>query len=200
MPCINGKFYMNPAYGRGVESARNAEAATQQDEVETRDQDAHWVTIAGRHVLIQEGKAGPNKEESAPKRQNHPEVRPLPSSGRASIYADSFQGKKTANGDTFDQDGYTAALLPRSRWHAARLGTRVQLTHDGNTVVVEINDRGAGDGNPNSTRALDLSRAAASALTGRDINNDGDARNVGLIRLDKIEVVSRDTPLGPVEH
>lgn len=67
-------------------------------------------------------------------------------------------------------------------------------------MVVEINDRGAGDRNPESTRTLDLSRKAASALTGQPINNDQDAKRVGLIRLDKIQVVPANTPLGPVRH
>ncbi len=80
------------------------------------------------------------------------------------------------------------------------LGTRVRLTHDGNRVVVEINDRGAGDRDPQSTRVLDLSHAAASALTGQDINDDENAKNAGLIKLDRIEVVPADTPLGPVRH
>jgi rare lipoprotein A len=111
-----------------------------------------------------------------------------------------FDGKKTANGERFDQNGYTAALLPRTRWHAVRLGTRVELTHDANSVVVELNDRGTGDKDPESQRTLDLSHAAASALTGRDINDDEDAKKVGLIRLDKIKVVPPDTPLGPVKH
>lgn len=70
-----------------------------------------------------------------------------------------------------------------------RLGTRVEVEHDGKSVIVEINDRGAGDSNPESTRALDLSHAAASALTGRDIKDDDDAKKVGIIRLDKIKIV-----------
>jgi hypothetical protein len=81
-----------------------------------------------------------------------------------------------------------------------RLGTRVEVEHDGKSVVVEINDRGAGDNNPESTRVLDLSRAAASALTGRDIRDDDDAYKVGIVKLDKIKVVPADTPLGPVQH
>lgn len=126
--------------------------------------------------------------------------KPLPTSGQASIYADMFDGQKTSNGDVFDQKGYTAALLPRSRWHAVPLGTRVELTHDGKRVVVEINDRGAGDRNPNSSRALDLSHAAASALVGHSVRNDDDAKRVGLIRLDHIKIVPGDTPLGPVQN
>jgi rare lipoprotein A len=198
MPFINGKSYMNPAYGRAVERARANEtvssdnAARQSQGREAHeDENGHWVTIDGNHVLIQEGSAG---------RKSKPPQKPLPAFGQASIYADSFAGKKTANGETFDQNGYTAALLPRTRWHAVRLGTRVQLTHDDNSVVVEINDRGAGDKNPESPRTLDLSHAAASALTDREINDDDDAKKVGLIRLDKIKIVPPDTPLGPVPH
>ena len=231
MPFIDGRYYMNPAYGRALQRARAAEAARDAEAkanrqrsrslqllpsfedagvpsgqpiprardadtpgVELLDSESgspqqqeggHWVTIDGRHVLIHE-----------------PQVKskPLPSSGQASIYADSFEGRKTANGATFHQNGYTAALLPRSRWQALPLGTRVELTHEGNSVVVEVNDRGAGDRNPQSTRALDLSRQAASALTGQPINNDQDAKTVGLIRLDKIRVVPGNTPLGPVRH
>lgn len=75
----------------------------------------------------------------------------------------------------------------------------MELSHNGNRVVVEVNDRGAGDRNPNSPRVFDLSRAAASSLTARDIGNDDESKNVVLIRLDKIRVVSADTPLGPVK-
>lgn len=191
MPFINGKFYMNPAYGRALENARASEATSSQPDRQQRDSGAHWVTIDGRHVLIQETKGGGAE---------HQAQKPLPHSGHASIYADSFEGKKTANGETFKQNGYTAALLPRSRWHAVRLGTRVEVEHDGKSVIVEINDRGAGDNNPESTRVLDLSHAAASALTGRDIKDDDDAKKVGIIRLDKIKIVPADTPLGPVQH
>ena len=206
MPFINGRFYMNPAYGRALEQARAAETASSQHARQQQDPNSHWVTLDGRHVLIHETQANPNathqeqKQKSGPMHHRHPTSRPLPPSGQASIYADSFEGRKTANGETFSQNGYTAALLPRSRWHAVPLGTRVQLTHDSNRVVVEINDRGAGDSDPKSTRALDLSHAAASALTGQDINDDEDAKNAGLIKLDRIEVVPADTPLGPVRH
>ena len=66
MPFINGRFYINPAYGRVLERARAAEADSrhaepkgQQDRVplfvlanSEPEQDAHWVTINGQHVLI----------------------------------------------------------------------------------------------------------------------------------------------------
>lgn len=80
------------------------------------------------------------------------------------------------------------------------LGTHLKLTHDGNSIVVEVNDRGAGDRDPNSTRALDLSRVAASALTGQDIKNDHDANQMGLIQLDNIQTVPLSTPVGPVPN
>lgn len=59
MPFINGKFYMNPAYGRAVEDARDAEAPSQSDDSIKRaqpDGDGHWVTINHHHVLIDEGR------------------------------------------------------------------------------------------------------------------------------------------------
>ena len=127
MPFINGRFYVNPAFGRSVESARAATA--HEYEPPQKEQDGHWVTIAGRHVLIQSAGSEPNvsrQHQGDKSKAAHPKPPArmvLPESGFASIYADSFDGRTTANGETFDQDGYTAALLPRSRWHALQLGT-----------------------------------------------------------------------------
>lgn len=77
-------------------------------------------------------------------------------SGRASYYADKFQGRKTANGETFRQSGKTAAhkTLP--------FGTKVTVKNlnNGKTVKVRINDRGpfvAG-------RIVDLSKKAAKKI------------------------------------
>jgi len=74
-------------------------------------------------------------------------------SGEASWYGGSFQGRRTANGESFDTSTYTAAskTLP--------FGTRLRVCHDG-CVTVRINDRGPYVGG----RILDLSRAAASAV------------------------------------
>jgi rare lipoprotein A len=76
--------------------------------------------------------------------------------GLASYYADKYQGRKTANGETFDTAKLTAAhkTLP--------FGTRVRVTNldNGKSVEVRINDRGpyvAG-------RVIDLSPAAAKKL------------------------------------
>jgi rare lipoprotein A len=209
MPFINGKFYMNPAYGRAVESARrsgaipNQNTARQSQTHDDADEDGHWVTINGQHVLIDGSSQAQNPAVRRHPRQSAEKTadqarQTLPSSGQASIYADKFNGRKTANGEIFDQNGYTVALLPRIRWHAVPLGTHVELTHDGTRIVVEVNERGKGDSNSDSARVLDLSHAAASALTGRAVNDDDDAFAVGVIRLDKIKVLLKDTPLGPV--
>jgi hypothetical protein len=53
MPLINGKFYMNPAYGRALEDARAGEEASPHNGSSQQGPDSHWVRINGRHVLIQ---------------------------------------------------------------------------------------------------------------------------------------------------
>lgn len=76
--------------------------------------------------------------------------------GQASYYANKFQGRKTANGEIFDQKKFTCAsnVLP--------LGTWIKVTNlkNGRTVVVKINDRI----HPKMKRIVDLSRAAANKL------------------------------------
>jgi rare lipoprotein A len=76
--------------------------------------------------------------------------------GRASYYADSLAGNKTASGERYDPRELTAAH------RKLRFGTVVDVTRsDGRTVRVRINDRGpfAGKG-----RIIDLSRRAAEEL------------------------------------
>jgi rare lipoprotein A len=76
--------------------------------------------------------------------------------GIASYYADDFNGKKTANGETYDMNGLTAAhrSLP--------FGTKVRVTNleNGRQVVVRINDRGPFQ----LSRIIDLSLGAAKEL------------------------------------
>jgi rare lipoprotein A len=77
-------------------------------------------------------------------------------SGIASRYADNLQGRRTANGERFDQRSYTAAhkTLP--------FGTYLRVTNKRNkrSVIVRINDRG-----PHvKGRVLDLSTVAARAI------------------------------------
>src|SRR3954471_22632817 len=82
--------------------------------------------------------------------------------GRASYYADKFQGRKTANGETFKQRKKTAAhrTLP--------FGTKVTVKNlsNGKTVKVRINDRGPFV----KGRMIDLSKKAAKKI---DIVNAG---------------------------
>ena len=75
-------------------------------------------------------------------------------SGTASYYAAKFDGRRTASGETFDNDDYTAAhrTLP--------FGTMVRVTRDGRSVVVKINDRGPFT----KGRVIDVSQAAARDL------------------------------------
>lgn len=74
-------------------------------------------------------------------------------SGRASWYG---SGKRTANGERFNPNGYTAAhrSLP--------FGTRVRVTNrsNGRSVVVRINDRGPFVGG----RVIDLAHGSARAI------------------------------------
>lgn len=76
--------------------------------------------------------------------------------GVASYYADKFNGRRTASGETFHNGGYTAAhrSLP--------FGSKVRVTNpaNGKSVVVRINDRGPFHGG----RLIDLTKSAASAL------------------------------------
>lgn len=76
--------------------------------------------------------------------------------GRASFYADRFEGRATASGDTFSNSDMTAAhrSLP--------FGTKVQVTNlrNGRNAIVTINDRGPYVGN----RLIDLTHRAASRL------------------------------------
>ena len=85
-----------------------------------------------------------------------PQVKPIVQTGKASFYAMSFAGKKTASGEIFDPEALTMAhrTLP--------LGARVRVTNLRNqrNVEVVVNDRGpAVEG-----RIADLSPAAARAI------------------------------------
>jgi rare lipoprotein A len=95
-------------------------------------------------------------QRKATRQQNSREMQKKVIRGQASWYGPGFHGKKTASGEIFDQGRLTAAhkTLP--------LGTKAKVTNleNGNSVEVEINDRGPYVGD----RVIDLSRAAANAL------------------------------------
>ena len=86
----------------------------------------------------------------------HPLRAVMSTLGMASFYSNSFDGKRTANGETFDQKLMTAChkTLP--------FGTLVRVINvaTGRSVVVRINDRGV----LTPSRVIDLSHAAASEL------------------------------------
>ena len=99
--------------------------------------------------------------------------------GVAAWYGGKFQGRMTANGETFDLHAYTAAhrTLP--------FGTLVRVRHacNGRHVIVRINDRGPYGGG----RIIDLSQAAA--------------REIGIYRKGRckveLQVVDGDAQPGP---
>lgn len=72
----------------------------------------------------------------------------------ASWYGPGFHGRKTANGERFNQNAMTAAhkTLP--------FGTMVRVSHGKKSVTVRINDRGPYV----RGRSIDLSKAAARAI------------------------------------
>lgn len=82
--------------------------------------------------------------------------RKITEAGKASYYADKFEGRKTSNGETFKQRKKTAAhkTLP--------FGTKVTVTNltNGKTVKVRINDRGPFV----KGRVIDLSKKAAKKI------------------------------------
>src|SRR6476659_1006487 len=76
--------------------------------------------------------------------------------GTASYYSNSFNGKKTANGEIYSHKKMTAAcnVLPLGTW------IRVTNLRNGKSVVVKTTDRL----HPRMRRLVDLSSAAAKKL------------------------------------
>ena len=76
--------------------------------------------------------------------------------GVASYYGPGFHGRRTANGETFNQNAMTAAhrTLP--------FGTKLKVTNlaNGQSAIVRVNDRGPYAGG----RVIDLSVAAAKQI------------------------------------
>lgn len=82
--------------------------------------------------------------------------------GGASYYADKYDGRQTASGETFRQNKFTAAHK------TLKFGTMVRVKNlkNGKTVDVKINDRGPFV----QGRIIDLSRVAAEKI---DLIQDG---------------------------
>ena len=96
--------------------------------------------------------------------------------GTASYYSNSFNGKKTANGEIYSHKKMTAAcnVLP--------LGTWIKVTNlrNGKSVIVKTNDRL----HTRMKRVVDLSRKAADKL---------DYVKSGLTRV-RVEVIGKKKP------
>ncbi len=81
----------------------------------------------------------------------------------ASWYGEQHRGLPMANGQRFDPDNLTAAS-----WFFD-LGTKVVVTHENRSVVVEITDRGPAKRLVQAGRRIDLSRAAFAKLANPDL-------------------------------
>lgn len=94
--------------------------------------------------------------------------------GIASYYHPKFEGRKTATGEIFTNDKFTAAS------NTLRMNTYVKVTNqsNGRVVYVKINDRM----NANNHRLLDLTEAAADQLG---------YRKAGLAKV-SMEIVSEE--------
>ena len=90
-------------------------------------------------------------------RYGKPSSPSLPTVGIASWYGPGFHGKRTANGERFDQDGLTAA---HCCWPFG-VQVKVTLLSTGKSVLVRINDRMPLN---RKGRIIDLSRGAARAI------------------------------------
>jgi rare lipoprotein A len=108
----------------------------------------------GRTWLPENNSASPASSTSA--RVILQEESVLVAEGKASYYASNFHGKKTASGEVFNLNRFTAAhrTLP--------FGTNVKIINlnNGKNVLVRINDRG-----PHLRgRIIDISPAAAKEI------------------------------------
>lgn len=168
MPFINGKYYMNPAYGRALESVAGDESGATAAGGQNGEA-GHWVTIDHHHVLIRR----PHGQQS-----KHPRKIKI-FRGDATYY--NLPGSKTASGQRFDPNTMTAAMTAEK----VRLGQTVVVTYTtkdkkGNTITrsvpIVVNDRGPfarnADGSPmrplqpDPRGVIDLTPAAFKKLTG----------------------------------
>jgi len=137
----------------------------------------------------------PQVQEEARKLAEQPPVPPTPAhrvvedrsgrkqTGKASVYASSFQGRRMANGQRFDHGGHAAAskTLP--------LGTVAKVTNlrSGRTAVVTVQDRGPFvDG-----RTVDLTKATAEQI------GIGDREGVAPVVVAPIAVPQPDGTVKP---
>ena len=93
----------------------------------------------------------------------HSSLKVIKKNAHASYYHNKFNGRRTASGSKFSNEGYTAAhkKLP--------FGTKLKVTNEANGkfVIVEVTDRGPFS----KAREIDLSRRAFMDIT--DNKNSG---------------------------
>ena len=135
----------------------NSVAATKQAKAATvlkAPKSAKHKTAVKKQAVKSAPQKAKKKISLAEKHKNTP--RKHYQSGVASYYADKFNGRRTANGERFDNSAMTAAhrSLP--------FGTLLEVTNmrNGRKVVVRVNDRGP----YTHARVLDLSKNAARQL------------------------------------
>jgi hypothetical protein len=184
MPFINGKFYLNPAYGRALEKARAGEATSSQSGQKQRDSGAHWVTIDGRHVLIQETRAGRVRYDK-PHNKREAELANVVYNETASLRADP---------SAKPGDGGSAEALHDAREGIAEIAKRaIDSGYPEYVAPPELNDENRGavsSGNPDANHAYNDSLAAArEALAGAD-----QTKGATQFRL-RSPSVSRDRPI-----
>src|SRR5450755_2638649 len=92
----------------------------------------------------------------------------------ASWYGPHFQGKRTANGETFDMNGLTCAhrSLPMGSW------VKVTNLKNRRSIFVRVNDRGPVP----DDRVVDLSYGAAQAVG---------LRGIGKVKLEPLQAGDR---------
>jgi len=157
MPLVNGRYYMNPTYGRKLEQGRvpsggvfgpiinSLESGSIQPLVDSFE--SHNSPEPPEHSIASPWNAsqgGPEFELAAEQTQNQKQ-RNTEFSGDATYY--NLPGSKTASGHQFDPNKMAAAMTGEK----ARLGQTVSVAYSykdahGNTVTktipVVVNDRG----------------------------------------------------------
>lgn len=105
MPWVNGRFYANLLYGRALERAREfdrdkASPDSKDRQLESREADAnaHWVTVNGHHVFINETEHG-TKQRGL---QTHNRPKRRPGDRTARIIFNETSGLRPANGNSDD--------------------------------------------------------------------------------------------------
>jgi len=102
--------------------------------------------------------------------------------GKASFYANKFEGKRTASGEIYHSKNFTAAhkSLPFGTW------VKVINKNNNKTVIVRINDRGPFV----KGRIIDLSKSAA-----QKIGNT----NQGVFSV-SVQVYQKDREMIPIQN